>query len=107
MTQYVARVQLHEDATPAAYDELHFKMELAGFSRVIVGKDLKRYKLPTGMYDGYSSLKASVVRDQIFQIAFSVTDRGASLPDVIVFNGSGCSFILDPADLPAELPAEL
>lgn len=78
MSEFTVRVQL-QDHRPGDYEELHQKMEDAGFARYVVDAVGNRFRLPDAEYDFEAPMSVKDVRDLAKQIADSVRPRSLIL----------------------------
>lgn len=73
MSTFIVRVELH-DAEPSDYEELHKKMESAGFQRQITADSGKIYQLPDAEYirEPATGLSTTDIGQEAYRIADSV-----------------------------------
>jgi len=88
MASFTVRVELHS-AVAKDYENLHSKMEAAGFSRQITADSGVVYHLPTAEYDySHSSMTTADVRDKAAAVAQTVKQN----PAVLVTKSDGRSW---------------
>lgn len=88
MANFVVRVELH-DATWEDYDKLHRAMELAGFSKTIVGDDGIHYELPPAEYHFPES---TLNGTQVHKFAKAAANSTQRTNAVVVIDAKGITF---------------
>ncbi|AOM40407.1 type V toxin-antitoxin system endoribonuclease antitoxin GhoS [Xenorhabdus hominickii] len=84
MTKFTVRVELH-NAISKDYENLHEKMERAGFKRTITTKSGKVYRLPDAEY----SISKDKTTDEIRDLAHDTAKKVKSNPSILVTKSDG------------------
>jgi len=85
MSSFTVRVELNNPG-PGDYDDLHKKMAAAGFSKIIISNDGKKYHLPDAEYN-YESESTST--EQVLDKAYAVAKAVQGSPRVLVTKSNG------------------
>lgn len=81
MSTFIVRIELH-DADPSDYEELHEKMENAGYERQITADSGNTYQLPDAEYIRFPATGLNA--HDIAQEAYRIADSVKSEPGVLV-----------------------